>query len=239
MKQFLFLVPIACMAIGCGKPDVGTGNSNTSIDTMPQSTSKTLSWLALGDSYTIGESVTETERYPYLTAALLKEQNILVGAIKYIAQTGWSTVALQSAISNAELLPNYDIVTLLIGVNDQYQHLDTAGYRTRFTELLNNAVALAGSRVQRVFVLSIPDYSATPFVSAANKERVSQEISWFNAINREITLQKGVVYTDITGLSQQAANDLSLLAADRLHYSAKAHKQWAERLASVITAALK
>ena len=102
----------------------------------PQSSTKTFTWLALGDSYTIGENVVETERFPYLTTLLLKDQNIFFSELKYIAQTGWSTVALQSAIKNAEPLGTYDIVTLLIGVNDQYQHLDTERYRDRFTELV-------------------------------------------------------------------------------------------------------
>ena len=158
----------------------------------PQSSTKTFTWLALGDSYTIGENVVETERFPYLTTLLLKDQNIFFSELKYIAQTGWSTVALQSAIKNAEPLGTYDIVTLLIGVNDQYQHLDTEGYRDRFTELVNKAIELAGNRLQRVLVLSIPDYSVTPFVESENKEKVSREISWFNAINKEITLQKGL-----------------------------------------------
>lgn len=205
----------------------------------PQSSTKTFTWLALGDSYTIGENVVETERFPYLTTLLLKDQNIFFSELKYIAQTGWSTVALQSAIKNAEPLGTYDIVTLLIGVNDQYQHLDTEGYRDRFTELVNKAIELAGNRLQRVLVLSIPDYSVTPFVESENKEKVSREISWFNAINKEITLQKGLSYIDITGLSKAAASDVSLLANDGLHYSAKAHKQWAEKLSPVITAALK
>lgn len=197
------------------------------------------SYLALGDSYTIGQSVGEEERFPYLTVKLLDREGITVKAPRYIAQTGWSTVALQEAIKNAEPLGNFDIVTLLIGVNDQYQHLDTAGYRIRFTQLLNKAVSLAGDRPQRVFVLSIPDYSATPYVAPSEKSLVSQEIDAFNSINKEITLQHKITYIDITPLTRQAAIDKDLLANDGLHYAAKEHLQWAEKLVPFIKSALR
>lgn len=240
MKPFLFLSHFILCAIlslmSCNKDE---SNYEAPPIMTTQSSNKTFTWLALGDSYTIGEGVLETERFPYLTSLLLKDKNIVVKEIRYIAKTGWSTLALQSAIKNAEPLGTYDIVTLLIGVNDQYQHLDTGAYRTRFTQLLNKSVELTGNSLNRVFVLSIPDYSATPFVSASNKQRVSEEISWFNAINKEITLKKGIAYIDITDLSKAAANDATLLANDRLHYSAKAHKQWADMLLPSMLAALK
>jgi lysophospholipase L1-like esterase len=130
-------------------------------------------------------------------------------------------------------------VTLLIGVNDQYQGLDTAGYRERFTQLLERAVGLAGNRPSRVFVLSIPDYSATPFVAEQDKSRVRAEVEAFNAINKEVTLGRDIAYIDITQLTRQAATDALLLAGDGLHYSAKAHQQWAALLAPLIEQALK
>ena len=132
----------------------------------------------------------------------------------------------------------YDAVTLLIGVNDQYQGLDTAGYRIRFTQLLNKSIELAGGSVSKVFVLSIPDYSATPFVSSSNKEKVSREIDEFNAINKQITIGKGVAYINITPLTREAANDASLLAFDGLHYSGKAHQKWAALLEPLMKSAL-
>jgi lysophospholipase L1-like esterase len=130
-------------------------------------------------------------------------------------------------------------VSLLIGVNDQYQRLDTAGYRMRFTQLLQKAVALAGNRRNRVFVLSIPDYSATPFVNEGDKARVRTEIDAFNAINKEVTISYDISYTDITPATREADTDVSLLANDRLHYSAKAHGQWAELVAPAMIEALK
>ena len=204
---------------------------------MPPSTH--LRYLALGDSYTIGESVAAHERFPYLTAGLLRTNGLSVDDPVYIARTGWTTANLLAAIEAANLGSSFDVVTLLIGVNDQYQGLDTAGYRMRFTQLLQKAVALAGNRRDRVFVLSIPDYSATPFVNEGNKARVGREIDEFNVINKEVTLSYSISYTDITPSTREAATDLSLLANDGLHYSAKAHGQWAELVAPAIIEALK
>lgn len=168
----------------------------------------TLRYLALGDSYTIGQSVEATERFPYLTTLLLRTQNKALADPEYIATTGWTTANLLAAINSAGTLGTFDIVSLLIGVNDQYQHLDTAGYRARFIQLLDKAVALAGNRKNHVFVLSIPDYSATPYVYEQDKARVHAEINAFNAINKELTLQSGIAYIDITPLTQAAASTL-------------------------------
>jgi lysophospholipase L1-like esterase len=202
-------------------------------------TTANYSYLALGDSYTIGESVTEKERFPYFVTELLRQRGLVINNLKYIAQTGWSTIALQNEIEAAAPLENFDIVSLLIGVNDQYQKLDTAGYSIRFAQLLTKAISLAKNNPEHVFVLSIPDYSATPFVKEWDKERVGKEIDAFNSINKEITLQHKVSYTDITGLSREAATDPTLLANDALHYSAKEHYKWAERLAESIIPRLK
>jgi lysophospholipase L1-like esterase len=151
--------------------------------------------------------------------------------------TGWTTLNLQNAI-NQTTLGTYDVVSLLIGVNDQYQGLDTAGYRLRFTQLINKAVSLAGNNAKKVFVLSIPDYSVTPFVSAASKSRISREIDEFNAINKQIALGYNIAYIDITPLTREVANDPSLLANDGLHYSGKEHQKWAELLAPLVKAVL-
>ena len=197
-----------------------------------------MNYLALGDSYTIGQSVEANERFPYFLTQLLRQQAIQINDPEYIATTGWTTANLQSAIAAKGNLGTYDLVTLLIGVNDQYQHLDTAGYRTRFVQLLEKSIVLAGNRPSRVFVFSIPDYSATPFVPAGNKKNVSTEIDAFNKINYEITKERGVAYIDITPLTREAATDASLVASDGLHYSGKEHKLWAEKAAPIITKVL-
>src|SRR5688500_5774914 len=168
-------------------------------------------FLSLGDSYTIGEGVAINDRFPHLAVAALATEGISFSAPRYVATTGWTTAELMAAIEAQGITGTYDVVTLLIGVNDQYRGLDTAGYRTRFTQLLHQAIGFAGNRRSRVFVLSIPDYSATPFVQPDKKEKVSREIDVFNAINREVTTGIGVTYIDITPLSRAAASDPSLL----------------------------
>lgn len=196
--------------------------------------SKNISFLALGDSYTIGQGVGETERFPAQTSMLIKPLGLNVVKLQYIATTGWTTFSLKAAIESEKPATNFDIVTLLIGVNDQYQHLDTTGYKTRFEELLKMAIIHAGNRPANVFVLSIPDYSATPFVSATDKQRVSKEIDEFNRINRNITLHYKIAYIDITPSTRQASSDLSLVAGDGLHPSGKEYKKWADLLAPLI-----
>jgi lysophospholipase L1-like esterase len=181
----------------------------------------------------------ENERFPALTAEILKGKSIAVDQLRYIARTGWTTLNLMNAIAAENPVKNNDIVTLLIGVNDQYQGVDTASYRTRFRQLLNISIELAGNRKTRVFVLSIPDYSATPFVSASDKNRVSKEIDWFNAINKQETLQMNVAYIDITPSTRQAAFDPTLIASDGLHPSGKEYRKWAEMLAPMVDAAMK
>ena len=132
----------------------------------------------------------------------------------------------------------FDVVTLLIGVNDQYQRVDTNTYATRFTQLLEKAIQLAKGKKTKVFVLSIPDYSVTPFVALADKSRVSAEIDWFNTINKRITLSYNVSYTDITASTRQAATNPSLTASDNLHPSGSEYRKWAEMLTPKMKAVL-
>ncbi len=216
-----------------------SSNYTGMTETAPHDSSAKKKYLALGDSYTIGQNVEANERFPFLTVALLQQHQLFFSDPQYIATTGWTTINLQNAIKAQALNPQYDVVSLLIGVNDQYQGLDTAGYRLHFTQLLTKSISLAGNRAGRVFVLSIPDYSATPFVPAPEKARVSREIDGFNAINKEISLQYNVTYIDITPSTRLAYNDATLLASDGLHYSAKEHQKWAELLAAAIEKALK
>lgn len=204
----------------------------------PVSNAQGKNYLALGDSYTIGQGVSEAERYPNQTRVLLQNEGFDFRAPSLIAVTGWTTVQLQSAIDAQQLADTFDIVTLLIGVNDQYQHLSIDGYRQRFQTLLNKAVQLAGNRAQRVIVLSIPDYSVTPFAQYSDRDRIRREIDAFNQVNREVTLARGAQYLDITASTREAAGDRSLLAADGLHPSGKEYAKWAQRLAPLIKAVL-
>lgn len=206
-------------------PAGGTGGQAT------DTTTKRL--LALGDSYTIGQSVTETDRFPNQTIRLLQAGGInMKYPAEIIAQTGWTTQNLLNGITAASPQPvgPYDIVTLLIGVNNQYQRRDTGEYRIQFTQCLSKALFFSGNRRDRVFVLSIPDYGATPFGSS-NAAQIALEIDRFNAINKNVCLQLGISYTDITPSTRQAATDPTLVAADGLHPSGKEYAKWAAMLA--------
>lgn len=193
-------------------------------------TNATKKYLALGDSYTIGQSVAASERFPAQVQQQLVQQNIPLYIVEYIATTGFTTLNLQSAINSQNPQGPYDVVSLLIGVNDQYQTHDTTNYRNRFASLLSKTISLAGNRKERVFILSIPDYSVTPFVPTANKAQVSKEIDWFNTINYEVAQYFGVSYTNITPSSREAATNTSLIANDGLHPSGLEYKKWAAML---------
>ncbi len=229
-----YLVLICCtVLLACTKP------SHTATVYSSATTSGPLkTWLALGDSYTIGQSVTEADRFPAQTANLLKQNGIKIGTPDYIATTGWTTDALSNAIE-AQQPVAHDVVTLLIGVNDQYQRHDTTGYRQRFTSLLNRSIQLANGKKEQVFVLSIPDYSVTPFAANNDTAQIRREIGWFNAINKNVTEQYGVAWLDITPSTQEALTDRSLLAADGLHPSALEYKKWALRLVPMMQPLLK
>ncbi|RYY97229.1 MAG: SGNH/GDSL hydrolase family protein [Chitinophagaceae bacterium] len=234
-----FFGALAAAGAGCSRNGEGL-EIPPPVPTVTDTTAPSTTYLALGDSYTIGQGLPAEGRFPYLLAQALLDSSVRTGEPRYIARTGWTTDELLSAINaEANLSHSFGLVTLLIGVNDQYRHRDTGSYRAGFTALLDRAITLAGGRRNRVFVLSIPDYSATPFVAPADKDRVRLEIDGFNAINRRITEAYGVSYTDITPLSRNAAGDASLLAPDGLHYSAKAHGQWAALLAPKVAAVLK
>lgn len=229
LVAFVFLVPFYFSCIK--KPAEASIYYPQPIDTIVPPRSDSLkTYLALGDSYTIGQSVPENARFPAQTVSILRQHGIRINDPVYIAQTGWTTLALQQEINFQNPSPNFDVVSLLIGVNDQYQRLDTGGYATRFTELLNKAIQLAKGKKSNVFVLSIPDYSVTPFVSLSDKSRVSMEIDWFNSINKRITQLNGISYTDITPSTRLAANNPSLIANDNLHPSGTEYRKWADLL---------
>ncbi len=239
----LLQMVLFCLMISCSKPPP-TFNNNFGVDmndndSIKNSNTSTLTWLALGDSYTIGQSVNENDRFPTQTISLLNQDNLFFSAPKYIATTGWTTDDLLGAIAQQNPQGPYNVVTLLIGVNDQYQHFDTGSYRINFMQCLQHAIALAGNKKDHVFVLSIPDYSVTSFAAGSDTAQISKEIDEFNAINKAITLSFNISYTDITPLTREIKNDASLIAPDGLHPSAKEYAQWAKLLAPQIARILK
>lgn len=197
------------------------------------------SYLALGDSYTIGEGVKVEERWPNQLSYRLKQNGIVVDSIEIIARTGWTTGNLHTAIENRAFENSFDMVSLLIGVNNQYQRKDISQYAAEFKSLLEIAIGLAGGNKDKVFVLSIPDYSVTPFAANSDTERISLELQEFNAISKEITENMGVAYFDITPISLKAKNEPSLLASDGLHPSGKMYTEWVDLIFNDIVDMLK
>jgi lysophospholipase L1-like esterase len=190
-------------------------------------------FLALGDSYTIGEAVPEAERWPNQLATMLREHAIDVAEPEIIAQTGWTTDELAAAIVQRDPTGPYSMVSLLIGVNNQYRGRPVDEYSQQFTELLDTAIALAGGKRERVFVVSIPDWGVTPYAEGRDRDEIAREIDTFNAVNLEIAKGEGVHYVDVTPTSRRAANQPGLIAADGLHPSGEMYREWAELILPV------
>jgi len=194
----------------------------------------TYTYLALGDSYTIGEAVLLQKSFPYQTVALLRKEGVSINAPEIIAKTGWTTDELDDAIRQFEFQPKYDFVTLLIGVNNQYRGRDIIEYKEQFEALLKKAIAFAGGKPDHVIVLSIPDYSVTPFAEAKNPEKISKEIDEYNTLNKAISIQYKVQYLEITESTRKAKTNPALVAPDGLHPSEKEYSKWAKKLAELM-----
>ncbi len=192
-------------------------------------------YLALGDSYTIGEGVPLYESFPYQVVQLLRKQGIPVHAPEIIAKTGWTTFELADQLLQRSLEHYYDFVTLAIGVNNQYRNLIQADYRSDFEFLIKKAICLTKEQPSRVIVLSIPDWGQTPFAHGKNRGKISDEINAFNLVNHEIATHHNCSYIDITSPLRAMGIDDSLLTADQLHPSGRAYANWATQVAAVIT----
>jgi lysophospholipase L1-like esterase len=236
---FVFLLSISSL-VGCTKKQADMPPFNQTVDTTTKVTNtNTLHYLALGDSYTIGQSVDLALSFPFQLKTNLAMQGYLIADPKIIATTGWTTTDLINAIAQANLTQKYDFVTLLIGVNNQYQGKSQTQYRTEFIQLLNTAISFANGNKKRVFVLSIPDYSVTPFAQGSNTTKIASEIDQLNAINLYESSNAGVNYLNITGISRGAATDPALVAVDGLHPSAKMYELWVKDLAPLVVKNLK
>jgi lysophospholipase L1-like esterase len=192
------------------------------------------SYLALGDSYTIGEQVLFEENFPHQTVALLQQQAIAIEAPQIIAQTGWTTDELDAAITAATVVGQFDIVSLLIGVNNQYRGRTVSDFKIEFKQLLLRAVRFAGNKPNHVFVISIPDWGVTPFAAGRNQEQIAAEIDAYNKTCEEEAKQSGAHFINIT--TSQRADDSKddFLAADKLHPSGKEYAKWAIQLSAAI-----
>ena len=187
-------------------------------------------FLALGDSYTIGEGVAPDERWPMQLARRLRSGGVAIADPEIIAATGWTTDELSAAMDATSFSPPYALVTLLIGVNNQYRGRSVANYREEFSALLARAIALAGEHADHVVVVSIPDWGVTGFARANGRDvrRVAIEIDAFNATAREIARDRGIAFVDVTSVSRTAGDGDEMLVADRLHPSGAQYALWAE-----------
>jgi lysophospholipase L1-like esterase len=213
MRKFIF-IPLLFL-ISCGGSVIA-----------PVPSTRSIRYLALGDSYTIGESVAENERWPNQLATMLAEENIQA-EVAIIARTGWTTDELWRGIQANPPQGTYDLVSLLIGVNNQYRGYDVDEYREQFRFLLSKSIEYAGGDANCVIVLSIPDWGVTPFAADRDREQIAKDVDTFNSINREESGSAGAHYVDITPFSRRAVDDSSLVAFDGLHPSGKMHTLWA------------
>jgi lysophospholipase L1-like esterase len=196
-----------------------------------------LHYLALGDSYTIGEDVPAHARWPVQLVEKLRKQGVAIDDPRIVAVTGWTTDELSAGMDQAALAPGYDLVTLLIGVNNQYRGRSAGEYRRQFHALLLRAVALANHRPERVVVVSIPDWGVTPFGHASGRDvaKITHELDVFNAIARDEAIHARARFVNITGISREHA---WFVAADGLHPSASQYTLWTAAIEPVVRAAL-
>ena len=193
-----------------------------------------IKYLALGDSYTIGETVLETERFPIQLSTQLNKLGYNINSPVIIAKTGWTTDELSAALDQKEPIGKYDFLTLLIGVNNQYRGKSAEEFREEFKILLQRAVGYTKS-IGNVIVVSIPDWGVTPFALKKGRDpkKVSEEIQLFNSIKEEETKNAGAIFISITDISKNTAVDKTLLAEDELHPSAKMYSLWVEKIIPV------
>ena len=228
MNRILYLL-LVFAGLACNDKNQ-TMTDQPNIINEKEELSAAFSYLALGDSYTIGESVDESERFPIQLAKRLTEQGFQLKPVKIVAKTGWTTDELAEAIEKETLQKTYNLVTLLIGVNNQYRGRSADEYQDEFRTLLQTAIKLAGYHSKNVIVVSIPDYGVTPFGESRNPAKIASEIDLFNRINLEETQKMNARYAEITTISKDAANDTSLIANDGLHPSAKMYKLWVDKM---------
>ncbi|TQD38795.1 SGNH/GDSL hydrolase family protein [Haloflavibacter putidus] len=194
---------------------------------------QSLRYLALGDSYTIGEKVAPQSRWPVQLAKALNKEETEVEETHIIAQTGWRTDNLLNAIDTTSVKGKFDLVSLLIGVNNQYQGKEISQFKSEFEGLLTKAIVKSKEGAKGVFVVSIPDYSVTPFVTVKHN-KIRKEIKQYNRIARKMSKKYKIAFVNITPISQKAKKDKSLLAEDGLHPSPKMYAQWVKKIQPVV-----
>ena len=197
------------------------------------------SYLALGDSYTIGEQVPIHENFPYQAVQQLRDRHIDIADPVIIATTGWTTDELAASIRAHNLAETFSVVSLLIGVNNQYRGRNLDHYKEELEQLVNQSIAFAGGKADHVFVLSIPDWGVTPFAEGRDRQKIATEIDAYNAAKKAIALAHNCHYIEITESTRKNGQTPAYLAGDGLHPSGKEYEIWAKKLADTIETELK
>lgn len=192
-------------------------------------------YLAMGDSYTAGRFVPTAQSFPYQLVASLQNKGVNVAQPVILAQNGWRTDELLKGIAEHAKTETFDFVTLLIGVNNQYQNKNHDTYQTEFTQVLNSAIIMAKGNPKHVFVLSIPDWGSTPFANGRNLDKISTEIDEYNIINKAVANAAKVHYIDVTSLSRTDGMNTDLVTTDHLHPSARMYSWWVQKLAKEVS----
>jgi len=241
MKWFSAILVV--MLLACNKtPGVipsGGGTVNSRLTAPPVVTGDSVSYLALGDSYTYSVGLPQDQSYPFQLAANLKAQSYLAKDPLVIAFQGWKAADLLAGIASRNITRKFDFVTILIGVNDQNKGTDPKLYTMQLDSLINEAIAFANGYSNRVFVISIPDWSVTPFAVGMNTMQIKAGVELFNAINEAESKRLGANYVDIGSISEQAATDATLTGPDGLHPSAKGYALWVNQIQGSVIASFK
>jgi len=231
MRFFLFSFTFLLVLASCSDDDYTTSSQSTSFE-------NAYTYLALGDSYTVGQSVCSSCSFPEQLATRLNEQLERPTVVTPVAVTGWTTTNLLNGISSANLQESYDLVTLLIGVNNQFRNLPFETFEQEFLELLDRAIDKAGGDISKVIVLSIPDYTFTPFGSGLSASN-STEIDLYNNYIQSQTALVGVRYVNITDITRRGLDEPRLVASDGLHCSEVAYALFVDRFYSAAVTVIK
>ncbi|EKF55498.1 MULTISPECIES: SGNH/GDSL hydrolase family protein [Galbibacter] len=225
MRKIVFIIGVVALFVGCKGAAVGGGQGASDLER------QTVKYLALGDSYTQGENVCESCSFPMqLMERIAKEEKVKVKT-EVVAQTGWTSADLISGLRLKQLGSDYDLVTLLIGVNNQYQNKDIASYELDLSSLLLRAVQYAGGDKNKVILISIPDYAYTPEgQSSPDPSSISSAINQYNEVARKLAAANGITFVNITDISRQGLANTDLVAEDQLHPSATAYSSFVSEI---------